>query len=225
MEGASCGAPCAPYLTLPVFTVCLGAPNCKGEHAAEDPRSNKSDRWPKRPTMPDGTDRAATVWILSNDASSSEPFISATIFGSKADGTLRVKTAHGERYVTLDTDAWTTSAPREFEPADLCALPELHTPELLHSLRRRFEEDGLYATWMGAQTLLWLHPSSPTPELFTAEQLMRAAAATDGVDTSADPGAYTLAERALRAGDDGRMTDLMQKTLRTRLRPPYVYCC
>ena len=54
-------------------------------------------------------------------------------------------------------------------------------------------------TQRGCTTASWCGciRSGPTPDIFTGDML-QAAAATDGVDTTADPNVFTLAERALR---------------------------
>ena len=138
------------------------------------------------------------LWVTA-EPGDSDAYVEAEIIGSLADGSLRVATLHGERTVKLGLDAFPRSIAPLHEPSDLCACEQLHTPALLHCLQRRFEAERAYATWIGTHAMLWLHPCGPTPELFTAQAMMQAAAATDGVDTAADPGVYTLAERALRA--------------------------
>ena len=113
--------------------------------------------------------------------------------------TARVRTLHGERDVRLGLDAWPLAAELDMgaSPQDLCALTELHTAALLHCLRDRFEREGSYATWLGRDSLLWLHPCGPTPALFGGKRMIRAAVSSDA-RAAEEPHPYALAERALR---------------------------
>ena len=67
-----------------------------------------------------------SLWVLA-EPEWAEPFVPARIVGERADGTLRVMTAHGERIVRVGEEAWPRGPPLAHEPADLCACAELHT--------------------------------------------------------------------------------------------------
>ena len=148
-------------------------------------------------------DSPQELYVLA-EPESQDAFEPATVIAERADGSLRVRTSRGERVVRLNLDAWPRSSSPS-APADLCSCDDLHTPALLHTLRHRFENERSYATWMHDRVLVWLHPCGPTPDIFTVAHMLQAAAATDGVDTTADPNVFTLAERALRTARGGSL--------------------
>ena len=135
-----------------------------------------------------------------------EAFVRATVVAQRTDGSLRVRTdGNKERVCRLGVDAWPAGETEAPASSSLLNVAYLHTPALLHNLKQRFELDSGFASWIGPDALLWLHPCGQVPDLFTTKQMMRAAAATSDVLADvAHP--YALAERAMRTVrgvDDG----------------------
>ena len=135
------------------------------------------------PSLPAGS----RLFVPADPSVESTAFNLATVLNTRTDGSLRVRTLEDsttaggvERIVRLGVDAWPVSEPgsstqEDLAPSDLCELPFLHSPSLLHALGQRFERDAAFATWLGRDVLLWLHPHAPTPELWTARQKMLSA--------------------------------------------------
>ena len=79
---------------------------------------------------------------------------------------------------------------------DVCRLPELNPPALLHFLHTRFLSGNGFFTAMSSDALLWTNPCAPVPELWTTQQMRRAALARAPMH---HPHAFALAERARRS--------------------------
>ena len=146
------------------------------------------------------------LWVTASSDQEPEAYLKAFVTGQRSDGSLRCTTqgrSPGERICRLHVDAWpriADSASMGEEPSDLTELPLLHKPALLNCLRRRLEQDHAFGTWLGRDSLLWLNPCGPTPELWTAKRMRIAAAAAEADDGSPpDAHCYSLGERALRA--------------------------
>ena len=136
---------------------------------------------------------AQRVWIRAPH-DSPEPYLLATVYSTDGNAIYSVHVDGVELHVVLDQDAWLANHDNADNP-DASQLAHLNPPAVLHWLRLRAEHGHSFST-VAERLLLWLAPLKPTPRLWSATEMQRAA--TAGAE-GAEPHVYVLVEQAWRA--------------------------